>query len=134
MKEKVSFDFDFTLSRKDVQIFAKELVKEGHEVWIVTSRYSNERAKEFNDLRWLRVFEWNKDLFKIADECGIKKEHIKFTNMESKSVFLKNKGFVFHLDDDDIELMEIDENLDGCTSIFVEDLDWKEKCKKVLSK
>ena len=43
---KVSFDFDHTLSRKDVQTFAKELVNEGHEVWIVTSRFSDEAAKE----------------------------------------------------------------------------------------
>ena len=43
---KVSFDFDGTLSRKDVQKLAKELVSEGHEVWIVTSRFSDEAAKE----------------------------------------------------------------------------------------
>jgi len=43
---KVSFDFDGTLSKKDVQKFAKELVEEGHEVWIVTSRFSNEAVAD----------------------------------------------------------------------------------------
>ena len=42
---KVSFDFDSTLDRKDVQQFAKELVNDGVEVWIVTSRMSVEYAK-----------------------------------------------------------------------------------------
>ena len=43
---KVSFDFDSTLSRKDVQSFAKELVDRGLEVWIVTSRFDDESAMQ----------------------------------------------------------------------------------------
>ena len=38
---KVSFDFDGTLSRKDVQEYAKSLVNSGLEVWIVTSRFDD---------------------------------------------------------------------------------------------
>ena len=41
---KVSFDFDGTLSRKDVQNFAKSLVNTGYDVWIVTSRFDDESA------------------------------------------------------------------------------------------
>ena len=36
MKGKVSFDFDSTLDRKDVQRFAKQLIDDGYEVWIKT--------------------------------------------------------------------------------------------------
>ena len=79
---KVSFDFDGTLSRKDVQVFAKDLVNEGHEVWIVTSRFSDEAAKKDN---WHWILGQNQKLFDVAQECGIKKENIQFTCMKSKS-------------------------------------------------
>ena len=128
---KVSFDFDHTLSRKDVQSFAKELVDEGHEVWIVTSRFSDEAAKE---KKWHWIEGQNQKLFDVAQDCGIKKENIQFTCMESKSLFLKDKGFVFHLDDDDIELMDIFESKDSCRAIHVDHFEWKETCQNILKK
>jgi hypothetical protein len=128
---KVSFDFDHTLSRKDVQVFAKQLVDDGHEVWIVTSRFSDEAAKEKN---WHWIEGQNQRLFDVAEECGIKKENIQFTCMESKSVFLKDKGFIFHLDDDDIELMDIFESKNSCRAIHVDHFEWKETCQDILKK
>lgn len=127
---KVSFDFDSTLSRKDVQEFAKELVNQGHEVWIVTSRFDDESAMKKN---WHWIQGQNQNLFDVANDCGIKRENIKFTCMESKSIFLKDKGFIFHLDDDDIELMDILEIHDRCRPLHVDHFDWKENCKKILS-
>jgi hypothetical protein len=132
---KVSFDFDHTLSRKDVQTFAKELVSEGHEVWIVTSRFSDEAAKE---KKWHWIEGQNQKLFDVAEECGIKKENIQFTCMESKSIFLEGKDFVFHLDDDDIELMDIFESnkfdQSKCFPVHVEHFEWKETCRNILNK
>ena len=132
---KVSFDFDSTLSRKDVQKFAKQLVDEGHEVWIVTSRFSDEAAKE---KKWHWIEGQNERLFDVAEECGIKKENIQFTCMESKSYFLEGKGFIFHLDDDDIELMDILENNrhtgDKCHPVHVDHFEWKETCQNILKK
>ncbi len=128
---KVSFDFDSTLSRKDVQDFAKELVNNGHEVWIVTSRFDDESAMSKN---WHWIKGQNQKLFDVAEECGIKRQNIHFTCMESKSIFLKDKRFVFHLDDDDIELMEILESGDSCRAIHVEHFEWKETCKNILQK
>lgn len=132
---KVSFDFDHTLSRKDVQTFAKELVNEGHEVWIVTSRFSDEAAKE---KKWHWIEGQNQKLFDVAQDCGIKKENIQFTCMESKSIFLKDKGFIFHLDDDDIELMDIFENnkfdQNKCFPVHVDHFEWKETCQNILKK
>jgi len=128
---KVSFDFDHTLSRKDVQVFAKQLVDDGHEVWIVTSRFSDEAAKE---KKWHWIEGQNQKLFDVAEDCGIKKENIQFTCMESKSIFLKDKGFVFHLDDDDIELMDIFESKDSCRAIHVDHFEWKETCQNILNK
>lgn len=122
---KVSFDFDSTLSRKDVQEFAKQLVNEGHEVWIVTSRFDDESAMKKN---WNWIVGQNQKVFEIAEYCGIKTEHIKFTCMESKSLFLKYKGFVFHVDDDVIELMDILESRDKCFPVNVDHFEWKETC------
>lgn len=132
---KVSFDFDSTLSLKQVQEFAKELVIEGHEVWIVTSRFDDETAMQRN---WHWIKGQNQKLFDVADECGIKRENIKFTCMESKSVFLSGKGFLFHLDDDDIELMDILESNkftgDKCFPVHVDHFEWKENCRNILNK
>jgi len=128
---KVGFDFDSTLSRKDVQEFAKELVNEGHEVWIVTSRFDDEYAMKKN---WHWIKGQNQKLFDVAEDCGIKKENIHFTCMESKSIFIKNKGFVFHIDDDVDELMAILNSKDSCKTVNVDHFEWKETCKNILQK
>jgi pyruvate-formate lyase-activating enzyme len=101
---KVSFDFDGTLSRKDIQEFTKFLVKEGHEVWIVTSRFDDKTATE---RAWWWIKDQNESLFKVAKECAINKNNIVFTCSETKIKFLEGRGFDFHLDDDDIELLDI---------------------------
>ena len=127
---RVSFDYDATLSRKDVQEFAKKLVSRGIEVWIVTSRFDDETAKE---KAWWWIKDQNNNLFEVADECGIRRENIKFTNMESKSIFLKDKAFTFHLDDDYIELLDILESVDKCLPVNVDHFEWKETCLNVLN-
>jgi hypothetical protein len=126
---KVSFDFDSTLSRKDVQEFATQLVKLEHEVWIVTSRFSEEEAMKKN---WHWIKGQNKSLFDIANQCGIKSQNIHFTCMESKSIFLKDKGFTFHLDDDVVELFDILDSGDKCKAINVNQNEWKEDCLKLI--
>ena len=93
--KKVSFDFDGTLSKNKVQQYAKMLIKEGVECWIVTSRMGFGKEPQPN---------WNDDLFEIAKEIGIPKEHIHFCCMDNKANFLNGKGFIWHLDDDLIEL------------------------------
>ena len=93
--KKVSFDFDGTLSKNKVQQYAKMLIKSGVECWIVTSRMGFGKEPQPN---------WNDDLFEIAKEIGIPKEHIHFCCMDNKANFLNGKGFIWHLDDDLIEL------------------------------
>jgi hypothetical protein len=83
---RVSFDFDGTLTSFEVQDMAGYLVNKGFEVWIVTSRCPN----------------MNEDLELIAHAIGIR--NIKYMCFEDKAKFLKDKGFLFHLDDDIIEL------------------------------
>lgn len=128
---KVSFDFDSTLDRKDVQDFAKDLVNRGLEVWIVTSRFDNESIirKGWNHPK---IVSQNKILFDIANKCGIKKENIIFTNMSDKIDFLKDKKFIFHLDDDNIEIELIEESGDSCIGVCVDIDGWKEKCEELI--
>ena len=130
--KKVSLDFDATLSRTDVQRFAKEIMHLA-EVWIVTSRMSNEYAKEnMGSETYIRVDKQNRKLFRIADNIGIKREHIVFTNHTDKIIFLEGKNFTFHLDDDPDELMEILNSKDTCKPINVEHMDWEQDCKNLL--
>ena len=93
--KKMSFDYDDTLDRKDVQAFAKYLVNKGYDVWIVTSRYNTEGAI-INGWPWIEA--QNEVLFRVAEEVGIKKENIVFTNHMDKIDYLSNKGFLFHLE------------------------------------
>ena len=127
---KVSFDFDSTLDIPSVQKFAKKLVRKGVEVWIVTSRVSE---------RWGNP-NWNKDLFKIAEDIGIKTNHIHFTEGSDKWIYLKGKDFLFHLDDCVIELSMIKDFTD-CTPLCHFDwgikyggkLNWKNRALKIIN-
>jgi hypothetical protein len=133
MKGKVSFDFDSTLDRRDVQQFAKKLINDGFEVWIVTSRTSLEHAKENLD-QWSinRVEKSNLKLFRVADNLGIKREHIHFTNHQLKVEFLEGKDFIFHLDDDSEELLAIMISGDKCEPFNVGYFEWEELITKKL--
>jgi len=129
---KVSFDYDGTLELGSVEIFAKELVDHGHEVWVVTSRLSDEEiSKSFQP--WQRP-NWNDDLWESCERIGIPKERVKFTSHVDKIEFLKDKGFIFHLDDDIHELFSIMESDDDCKPLNVGHYDWKENCLELLNK
>lgn len=120
MNKKVSFDFDNTLTIDSVEDFAKRLVEEGHEVWIVTSR------SHADDLVY------NKDLYDCAERVGIKKEHIHFCYSKNKSEFLKDKGFLWHLDDDVIELSFIRTDTDVFPIWRRYGNDWYNMCKDLI--
>jgi len=141
---KVSFDFDGTLEREEIQEYAKELVEAGHEVWIVTTRYDNEFAKTVN---WKMkasdsdtvdyptfVKESNDKLLAIADEVGIPRDQIHFTNMEWKYSFLKDGDFDLHLDDNPKDLNLINKFAKGTAAIGCKGTStWRHKCDKALN-
>ena len=120
---KMSFDFDDTLDRFDVQAFANSLVNKGHDVWIVTSRYNTEGAL-INGWPWIEG--QNEVVYKVAEDVGIKRENIVFTNYKDKIDYLAGKGFVFHLDDSADELMKIYESDDPCYPMNVDWMAWRE--------
>lgn len=125
---KVSFDFDGTLDRKDVQNYATKLVNDGHEVWVVTSRVNTENALAKG---WHWVERQNQELYDVAELCGIKRENIFFTEHTDKIEYLKGKGFLFHLDDDIDELMAIHGN-DKCFPLNVNHFSWRENCEELI--
>ena len=133
---KVSFDFDGTLSRKSIQKYAKDLVKLGHEVWITTSRYdsidkySKEEVKDWQIENLSSA--WNK-LFIVANEIGISRDHIIFTNKESKVPYIKEQNFLWHLDDDSLELNAINRYTNTIGISVVGQSNWIEKCNKLLN-
>lgn len=120
-QKKVSFDFDGTLHIPEVLNYAKSLVEKGYEVWIVTQRTPD------NEL-----IAWNGDLFETAKEIGITEDHIKFVPDHNKYVFLKGKGFLWHLDDYREEIDLINEHCKDCFGIWVND-DWENLCNGAIS-
>jgi hypothetical protein len=52
--------------------------------------------------------------------------------MTNKIDFLKDKNFIFHLDDDGIEIELIEESGDTCVVVLVVLSDWKEKCLNLI--
>lgn len=126
MVNKITFDFDGTLSKVDVQDYAKSLILKGFKVFIVTARY-NELMKH----KW-SIKPCNEILFKVADKIGIPHNRIIFCNMEDKSKFLDGSGALFHLDDDVFTIEDINENSD-VVCIDVTKKDWKKQCDAIIN-
>lgn len=129
---KVSFDFDKTLSKPEVQKFAKELVSKGHDVWIVTSRCSGDSDNPIAKMNSFRLNRMNEVLFYIAKEVGIPENRIVFTCFDPKANYLKGRGFSFHLDDDEIELEDIENSGDPCVAVDVNLQSWERICRSIL--
>jgi len=120
--KRVSFDYDNTLSwyRFDKGIAEKfmtiiqTLHFHGYEVWITTARVYDTSEVRYN----------NNELYTVANDLGIFEEHIIFTGeLYCKSGHLKDKGFIFHLDDNPKEVKEISENCE-VSAIDFNDEEW----------
>ena len=129
-KIKVSFDYDGTLALPSVEEFAKELVDEGYEVWVVTSRVGDDDMD--NSFQPWKTPNWNDDLWESCERIGIPKSRVKFTHFKDKIEFLEGLGFAFHLDDDLYELTAIMESKDKCQPLNVGHFDWKKNCLEVI--
>jgi hypothetical protein len=114
----VSFDFDGVLSMPSVEEFAKELLADGIDIWVTTSRY-NEGS--------------NIDLFIITERLGIPYSNIVFTSRQDKAEFLPEDFFVFHLDEDPHVINNIIENGEPTTPILRDSsVDWREMCRELI--
>lgn len=122
---KVSFDFDGTLSRQDVQAYAKELIGKGIEVIVITSRFDEEYKHLYPHNPT------NEDLYAVTDSLGIKRENIYFTNMDDKVNYLQ-EGIAWHLDDDEYELREILKSKLNVEAIDVNEDNWRRMCNSSM--
>ena len=114
----VSFDFDGVLSDPSVEVFAKELLADGIDIWVTTSRY-NEGS--------------NIDLFIVTERLGIPYSNIVFTGGQDISDFLTEDFFVFHLDDERYVINNIIENGEPTTPILRHrSVDWREMCRELI--
>lgn len=93
-KLKISFDFDSTLSEEEIHPLVKLFLKTDADIYIVTSRNDNPIIK-------------HTDLYYLAEQIGIKKENIFFTNDAFKAATLDSLGIDYHFDDMEDECLEI---------------------------
>lgn len=116
---KVSFDYDGTSTYPRIQKMMKTLIEKGLELHIVTQR-------PFHGDIFHTPKQWdNTEVFKLAEELGIPQERIHFLSYGAKrDFFIKNRDFIFHLDDDYIEIDQINE--DTFVKGIMFDIDWEE--------
>jgi len=88
--EKISFDFDGTLSQKNIQKLAESKIKNGDDVYIITKRPRSENVLE------------------LASKLGIKEKNVIFTDHEPKWSFIKDLGIDVHYDNVNSEANEIE--------------------------
>jgi len=99
---KIAFDFDGTLEFVKIQEIAQQKRKEGHEVWIVTSRWDKLNQDKYlvngmkKSLRDKKV----KQLDDIATKLNIP---VHYTNMGWKGWFLETNLFDVLYDDNTVE-------------------------------
>lgn len=131
--KSVSFDFDSTLSLQSVQDYAESLINKGFDLWVVTSRYPDGADPKYK-IRGMWIDIDNSDLFEVTDKLGIKREQIIFTSHQLKSEIMNEMGleFLFHLDDDLLELNHINRetNFKGVSCFGAGN--WKQKCERIL--
>ena len=122
---KVSFDFDGTLDKPSVQEYCKSLIDSGIEVWICTARVPSEMAVSIH---------WNDDLYRVCENVGIIREHVKFCAYEDKYHFFKDSDFLWHLDDDWVELEMINKYTKTKGISVFGQRNWINKCDKLIEK
>jgi HK97 family phage prohead protease len=101
---KVSFDFDDTLTQERWQNKAMMLKEEGKTVYIVTRRQD----------------EQNDAVYAIADKIGVPRSRVYFTNGKMKWETIKRLGIGTHYDNNEDEIRLIRENTEA-KGILVEE-------------
>ena len=93
---RVSFDFDDTLTTDRGKELAKQEIAKGNEVWIITARQSSD----------------NGPVYKVAEELGIDKAHVVFTNGADKWKAMIQHRITKHYDNNKEQVDKIKKNTD----------------------
>lgn len=94
---KVSFDFDDTLDTIRGKALAKRKIDEGKTVYIITRRQESASA----------------EVYKVADELGIPRSRVHFTNGAMKWETVKRLSIGAHYDNNQKEIDLINANTDA---------------------
>ena len=131
--KSVSFDFDSTLSLKSVQDFAESLINKDFDVWVITSRHPDGPDPKYK-MRGMWIDIDNSDLFEVTDRLGISRDKIIFTSHQLKSEVMNEMGleFIFHLDDDWVELNYINKETKTVGISCFGTGNWKAKCRNLI--
>jgi len=134
----VSMDFDGSLDRQSLQDYSRELHLKGHEVHIVTRRYDHpdKYGELFCQVYGIKdIAKEHQELFVVAEHCAIPVENIHFMNMADKyEFFAANKGFLWHLDDDQFEIDDINQHTETIGISCSNGSNWKHKCERLINK
>lgn len=93
----ITVDFDSTLAEEYIQEVIKKLIDEGHDVWILTTRY-DELHKHLYNASENETEHAHDYLYEVADKLGLRNKII-FTNFQWKGYYLKNTKVDIHIDD-----------------------------------
>lgn len=91
--EKVSFDFDDTLTTERGQNLAKKFIEQGKAVYIITRRQDTD----------------SKEVYAMADKLGIERTKVYFTNGKLKWQMVKQLGVDIHYDNNQNEIDNIEQ-------------------------
>lgn len=128
---RISFDFDGTLEddfdgtinrqSNEIQLLAQSYIKKGHNVCIITKRYSPNFSHKGIGNEHIKVFE-------LANELGI--TDVYFTNREMKDSFILGLNIDIHFENSDYEVELINqrclESGHKCLVVPVEDPYWRD--------
>jgi HK97 family phage prohead protease len=95
--DKVSFDFDGTISKEQWQQKAMQLKDQGKTLYIVTRRQESD----------------SEPVYAVADKIGIPHSRVYFTNGKLKWETIKRLGIGTHYDNNPDEIKAINENTDA---------------------
>lgn len=128
-KVKISFDFDGTLvddfygehngQKEEIQKICRELIDNGHEVYIVTKRFGEEYKNMGKGDEHIEVYG-------LAEKLDIPKERVFFTNRHWKHEKLDKLGINVHFENSKSEVDAIRINTPHITAIHIEDPYWKD--------
>ena len=93
--EKVSMDYDDTLSTEKGKELAKKMLKEGQDVSIITRRQADQME----------------EVYQTAKELGIPRDKVHATNGKLKWETIKKLGIEKHIDNNEKELQAINDNV-----------------------
>jgi hydroxymethylpyrimidine pyrophosphatase-like HAD family hydrolase len=90
-KTRISFDYDGTLSTSKGKETAIDRIKNGNDVYIITARQKSDSESVYN----------------TANELGIDKHHVIFTNGEDKWKYILQYDIDIHYDNNEEQIKKI---------------------------